>query len=215
MSIVTLKKLTAAKYNNSSCGMPVFSINGTHRSQGYVGQDTRGRTILKTPMKGDVIRGNGGCCGTYDVKPIAQSCVTSLNDNSVVKSSCVGNTGHIMQRYRWIRRPAPFSVVKPDVNNNINTQSQYIENKTQKEILLANTCANPETKITVCVGRPIGSSHNYNTRKFAEYSVLGDPAKIGALSNSDYIKSRLHDRCIQNDVVFVATSTENTPLPHG
>ena len=38
MSLVTLKKKTAAKYHNMSVNQPSFSLNGTHRSQGYIGQ---------------------------------------------------------------------------------------------------------------------------------------------------------------------------------
>ena len=38
MSIVALKRKTAAKYNNSSVGVPQFSINGGHRNQGWVVQ---------------------------------------------------------------------------------------------------------------------------------------------------------------------------------
>ena len=36
MSIVALKRKTAAKYNNSSVGVPQFSINGGYRNQGWV-----------------------------------------------------------------------------------------------------------------------------------------------------------------------------------
>ena len=36
MSLATLKKKTQAQYRNVSVGQPQFSINGTHRSQGYV-----------------------------------------------------------------------------------------------------------------------------------------------------------------------------------
>ena len=87
MSLATLKKKTAAKYNNMSVNKPAFSLNGTHRSQGYVGQDTLGRSLPKTPMNGNVARGHGGCCGTYLRSNIVQSGVTSTNDPDIVKSS--------------------------------------------------------------------------------------------------------------------------------
>ena len=60
MSIATLKRKTLAKYNNMSVGQPQFSLNGTHRSQGYVGQTMLSRSLPRSLMKGNVIRGHGG-----------------------------------------------------------------------------------------------------------------------------------------------------------
>ena len=58
MSIVALKKKTAAKYNNMSVGVAQFSINGGHRNQGWVGQTALSRSIPKTPMRGGAARGD-------------------------------------------------------------------------------------------------------------------------------------------------------------
>ena len=41
MSLATLKKKSAAKYNNMSVGTPQFSLYGGHRNQGWVGQSSR------------------------------------------------------------------------------------------------------------------------------------------------------------------------------
>ena len=66
MSIVALKKKTAAKYNNMSVNTKEgFSLNGTRRLQGYVGQTSLSRSLPRTLMRGTTIRGHGGCCGTY------------------------------------------------------------------------------------------------------------------------------------------------------
>lgn len=156
MSIATLKKKTSARYNHShissnngailngtrSQGSLLtgagFSLNGTHRSQGYVGQDTLGRSLPKTPMKGNVIKGYGGNNGRYPIQPIVQSAVTSLNNINVVKPSVLNTNGMIMTQYRWIRRPGPFSVVKPDATLNQNTQQDYIERLTKNTINSAN-----------------------------------------------------------------------------
>ena len=44
MSLATLKRKTSAKYNNVSVSNDsVFSLNGTRRIQGYVGQSLFGR----------------------------------------------------------------------------------------------------------------------------------------------------------------------------
>ena len=141
MSIQTMKKKTAAKYNNNSVSKPNFSLNGTRRSQGYVGQDMRGRSLPKTIMKGNVPKGHGGCCGKYPIKPIVQSAVTSLNNTAFIKSSVLGTQGHIMTRYRWIRRPQPFSTTKTGVSFSQNnfTQSQYTENKARITIAKSNS----------------------------------------------------------------------------
>ena len=59
MSIVTMKRKTAATIKNDSVGLRNFSLNGTRRNQGYVGQDMRGRSLPKTIMKGNVAKGYG------------------------------------------------------------------------------------------------------------------------------------------------------------
>ena len=95
MSVATLKKKAEAKYNlgrvaannglnlhrvHKSIGNDtVFSLNGTRRSQGYVGQDTLGRSLPRTLMRGNVIRGHGGCCGKYPVQPISNG--NNANNN--------------------------------------------------------------------------------------------------------------------------------------
>ena len=127
MSIVTLKRKTQVQYNNMSVGSKTgFSLNGTHRSQGYVGQTMLSRSFPRTPMKGNVAKGHGGCCGKYPQHGIIQSAVTSLNDPTVVKQSVLDTKGMIRTHYRWIWRPQPFSMTKMDNFNNSNPQSNYI-----------------------------------------------------------------------------------------
>lgn len=113
MSIATLKKKTMNKYNNSSVGHTQFSLNGGYRSQGFVGQTSLSRSIIKTPMKGNVVRGHGGMNGTYPQHVNFTSDVTSLNDSTQVKNSVVSTDGMIKTKYKWINRPLPFSVLKP------------------------------------------------------------------------------------------------------
>lgn len=113
MSIATLKKKTMYKYNNSSAGHTQFSLNGGYRNQGYVGQTSLSRTLIKTPMSGNVVRGHGGKDGTYPQHVNFTSDIISLNDSSHIKSSVVCTDSMIKQKHRWIRRPLPFSVFKP------------------------------------------------------------------------------------------------------
>jgi len=139
MSIVTLKRKTASTYKAMSSGEKQFSLNGTLRSQGYVGQTSLSRSLPKTPMKGNVACGHGGCCGTYNNGPIIQSAVISLNDATVVKSSVLNTSGMLDTKYRWITRPDPFAVVKPDSNNHFRG-SDYVNYLKQKTIDKINDC---------------------------------------------------------------------------
>lgn len=113
MSIATLKKKTLHKYNNSSVGQAQFSLNGGYRSQGFVGQTSLSRSLMKTPMKGNVIKGHGGKDGTYVQHVNFTSDIITLNDPTHIKHSVVSTEGMIKQRYKWIKRPIPFSVFKP------------------------------------------------------------------------------------------------------
>lgn len=111
MSIATLKKKSQTQYRNMSVGQHGFSLNGTHRSQGYIGQTSLSRSLPRTLAKGNTFRGHGGCCGTYPVYPAILSAVKSTENISVVKPSTLSNKGMLDTKYRWIRRPQPFSSV--------------------------------------------------------------------------------------------------------
>jgi hypothetical protein len=130
MSIATLKKKSQTQYRNMSVGQQGFSLNGTHRSQGYVGQTSLSRSLPRTLAKGNTIRGHGGCCGTYPVYPAILSAVNSTEDNSVVKKSTLSNKGMLDTKYRWIRRPQPFS----NVGMKQVDQTDYLKYLKQKNI---------------------------------------------------------------------------------
>jgi len=95
MSIATLKRKTQVQYNNMSVGQQGFSLNGTRRSQGYVGQTSLSRSLPRTPMNGPDARGYGG---NYNMGIIVQSAVTSLNDPTVVKQSVISTLGMLDER---------------------------------------------------------------------------------------------------------------------
>lgn len=134
MSIVALKKKTATLIKNLSVGEAAFSVNGTRRNQGYIGQNVISRYTSRTLARGVAVRGSGGCCGSYQVKPSILSGLVDYNDNTVVKKSSLGSKGQIMTQHPWIRRPAPYTSVKPDNNMNNNIQSTYIDNLAKKTI---------------------------------------------------------------------------------
>jgi len=185
MSIATLKKKTAAKYNNSSVNVPNFSINGGYRNQGWVGQTSLSRSLPRTPMVGNTPRGSGGCCGTYNLTPIIQSGVTSIDDNSVIKSSVVSNDGMIAQKHRWIGRPAPYTSVKPGAGNNLNDQSDYITRKAKSAINESKDCSKMDIPKYVC------NSEIYK----CDPKIDGHITKmVGPITGGQYVNN-LNDEC--------------------
>tara|TARA_B110000503_G_C7003258_1_gene352427 strand:+ start:181 stop:762 length:582 start_codon:yes stop_codon:yes gene_type:complete len=191
MSIATLKRKTLAKYNNSSVNTGEgFSLNGTHRNQGYVGQTSLSRSLPRTLMKGNVIRGHGGCCGTYNIRPIVQSGVTSTEDNSVVKKSVMNTRGMIDTRFCNDQ----CNTVKPDSGLNANTQGELISRK-QKESLLCD----------------IGNNGSGCTGKCSKICLCTKPTRTYMqLSGSDYTYNLRH-ACVANDIKFVPVSVRGEP----
>jgi len=205
MSIVALKRKSQTQYHNLSVGQKCFSLNGGYRNQGYVGQENRSRFLSRTLMKGNVVKGHGGCCGTYKVGRIVQTSVTSTENHNVVKSSVLGTSGQIATQYRWIRRPQPFITVKPDTNNNINTQQQYIENK--KKSIIGCNIVKPVIIQKKCCSVP---TKNYNK---ISYKILSDPTKTTIMPQSDYITA-LAGKCANNllDIKYVPRPTRGQPV---
>ena len=117
MSIATLKKKTQHKYNCVSVGRNQFSLNGTHRSQGYVGQDTVSRSFPITPMRGNVAKGHGGCGGEYHLQNVTYgSGIHLLNDPHVVKSPVINIGGMMMNKYRGCNRTKKVPELPIDKN---------------------------------------------------------------------------------------------------
>lgn len=213
MSIVALKKKTAAKYNNMSVGQSQFSINGGHRSQGWVGQTSLSRSIPKTPMRGAYARGHGGCCGTYYTQMIIPP-VTSTNDNTVVKGSVLSTPGMLDTKYRWIRRPAPFVSVKPDDNHNLNSQTDYIGRKTKKVINSVKSCVPKQVEPYKC-GTKCNNmfKHRWNTPHGNDIDTT--TKTLGPLNSSAYI-ANLGDECVTTDVDFQEENNKkNSSTPFG
>ena len=209
MSIATLKRKTQTQYNNMSVGSKQgFSLNGTHRSQGYVGQTSLSRSLPRTLMRGNTIRGHGGCCGKYEVKPIVQSGVQTLENSTVIKPSVVNTKGMIDTQYRWIRRPYPYAVIKPDATSNLNTQDDYIIRLKKSTIKDADACH----QTAPCDAK---TCFNYNPyyRKTI-YNYTKPESDYLPISSGDYIM-KLHDKCSALDVVTVQNTNQSTPFACG
>jgi len=198
MSIVTLKRKTQAQYNNMSVGQNGFSLNGTRRSAGYVGQDMLGRSLVRSLSKNGALKGHGGCCGKYpkhEIKTTPE--MSGLNNPAIVKSTSLTTNGMLMSRYRWIRRPQPYSTTKPNGNINNNVQSTYIDNMVRKTLLDSSNCKEDTINTkpfisTICKKcPPIFKSDKYT----------------GALEANDVIR-RLTKKCTSTDDFKVPTNTK-------
>ena len=208
MSIATLKRKSLTQYNNMSVGQRGFSLNGTHRSQGYIGQTSLSRSLPKTPMKGNTIKGSGGCCGTYLVTPIVQSAVTSTEDETVVKKTVMNNSGMLSSRNRWATRGEPYTSVKPDNNSNVNSQKDYITRLQKKTVKDADSCYQTKTNCPKCTTPNIGSMFSKRTT----YDTFVKPATIHAAMPQNEYLLKLHNKCADLDVVYEKNNNKNGPF---
>jgi hypothetical protein len=208
MSIATLKRKTAAKYNNVSVGVPQFSINGGYRNQGWVGQSSLSRSLIKTPYRGNTPCGHGGCCSTYNVS-IVNSLDTCTNNNQVMKSSSLSTTGMIDTKYRWIQRPAPYTSVKPDVNHNLNQQGDYITRIKQRTLSDINKNC-PSIPQPPCVQKSC-IFDNVTTQRAG---LVNYSKNVGPIDQSEYINNT-NNYCVTADIEFqqkMNTKPSSTPF---
>jgi len=231
MSEATLKRKTMVKYNNMSVNKSQFSLNGTHRSAGYIGRGVLGLSFPRTPMRGNEARGSGGCCGTYNRTTIVSSGFgfpetnghTANNDPSVVKKSVLDTNGQLMTQYRWIRRPQPYSVVKPDANMIQNTQKQYIENLSKQTVADLNLCNKVPGSSSLLVSSSCGGlTIDQRPRPFncviriprgwcSITKTAENTPSLGPLSQSAFIQA-LGGLCQQNNKL-PTSHTNNGALP--
>lgn len=227
MSIATLKRKTQTQYNNMSVGSKTgFSLNGGYRNQGYVGQTSLSRSLPKTIFRGNTATGSGGCCGTYKQSIINPSAVTSTEDHDIVKSSSINTKGLLLSKYRWIRRPAPFTSLKPDTTSNLNTSEDHTTIKrkeTLTEIANCNGWANnrPHTNPNCAAPTPDTLStcsllrRNYpNTINNVQNPIAKPESTYVAMSQGEYILQ--YDKsCVTIDIEFQQqqnTGISNVPI---
>ena len=225
MSIVALKRKTEARYNNMSVGQKQFSINGTTRNQGYIGQTSLSRSLTHTPHKGPTAKGSGGCCSDYDNSVnIPASEICCLEDDTVVKKSVLSTRGMLATKHRWITRPYPHASTKPDYNRNINDQGDYVTRLVKKTVtnikkidedgnlvcpqVLPKTQAKCTTPMRNASGEPLFSKSTMNKCP----KDLTPIVKHKFISQSERIIA-LHEKCAEQDVVYIEnTAIRNTPF---
>jgi len=219
MSIATLKRKTQAQYNNSSVGTKNFSLNGTLRNQGYVGQTSLSRSLPRTLMNGNTPRGHGGCCGKYPMHSIVQSAVTSLNDPDVIKNTVLSTRGLLDEKFNCIenidqpyfttcgKETHCFNTVKPDNNQHLSDQGVYITNKAKNADLDCNKhIEKPCTLRKSCY--KTNSFFNKGATKVIHTKPINSYSHI---SQSEHLL-KLKEKCAANDIPIPNTNIKRTPF---
>jgi len=206
MSIVTLKRKTQTQYHNLSVGQHQFSLNGGHRSQGFVGQTSLSRSLPRTLMVGNVARGSGGFRGGYHMTPVVTEGTglgnNRLNQPGVIKSSVLDTNGQLMTQYRWIRRPAPFTSVKPDATLNLQTQQQYID--VLRRVTLTNQCSvDGGVGMGVGVKSGCGGVCGPTRAQYLNYNSVAQQHRVSkppvVMTQGEYILGVLDGECAKTD----------------
>ena len=116
----------------------------------------------------------------------------------------------INTKYRWIRRPQPFSVVKPDVNMNINSQSSYITHLKKDNLTAKN-----DTSCIIQTSQPT-ISHTFKKKSYLSFNAVANSAcmttkKIGSSSQGDYL-IHLDNKCNMHDAVQLPKTSFGLPI---
>lgn len=196
MSIATLKRKTQAKYNNMSVNKNTFSLNGTRRNQGYVGQTSLSRSIVRSLRNGSAIRGHGGCCSNNE-QPLVQTGSICMNDNSVVKMSSLSTKGMLNVRHC----NSECNTVKPDNNNNNNNQMYYINKKKMECINCSNPIVDENPSVSCCDECNIDSNNNI-TKPDEAYLTMPSSKRTEELNKA----------CTDSDIAFVPYSVQKQPF---
>lgn len=204
MSLATLKKKTASKYKNNSVNVPQFSINGTHRNQGYIGQTSLERKYIGTPKTGTVAHGHGSCCGKYNLVDIKQSSVFSTENSTVVKPSVLSTSGMLAKRTMWVRRPNPYSSTKPSDSINQSTSGDYIFYRRKKEL-------NDVEKAKLCASQPVHRCKPDVPMNTVCPFIKNVEEKDKFLSQGEYLL-KLNSTCANLDISYIQYNTNNAPI---
>ena len=226
MSIATLKKKTKMGGGSSrmdpksGIGKNGFSLNGTHRNIGSVGQFRMVSNVTRTPFRGTEPMGSGGSGGKYVNKPLNSGSFI-YNDNQKVKKSSLNTSGMIATKYMWMKGKYPNYWVQEDNGgyNDTTTQGQYIRDKTNEQGGLCDnfinaqssgncgTSMDPENDYTYKCGANTSCSYFIGTKKYIRMPYaknLNQPA----MSQGQYISTGgvTRKNCLP-------TQPKDTPFP--
>ena len=203
MSLAVLKRKTLNGNPRmapiSGQGSNGFSLVGTHRNIGNIGQFRMVSNVTRTRFRGAEPMGNGGCCGAYN-KNASNSGSCCTNSNAIVKKTVKNTAGMIEDKYmgtlhgayspnkatdkliNWVQNDDSSYRVTAD-------QSQFISKKTQAAgacaFDLQNTLAN--NPIKPCSAN-VACSYHIGGKKYIRMPYAKDYFKgSGAKSQSIYI----------------------------
>lgn len=101
---ITTMSIVALKRNSRRFKVPVsangFSLNGTLRNIGSVGQTNLAKSVTRTPFRGAAPMGHGSCCGSYPIN-IHNSGSCCVNDPTIIKKSTKNTMGHIYESFKY------------------------------------------------------------------------------------------------------------------
>ena len=196
MSIVALKRKSAA-LKNQSTGRDGFSINGTTRNQGYIGQTLQSRHLIHTPHGGAVRKDYSGCCNDLDIPP---SEIINLEDSSVVKTSVLSYKGMMAKRMLG----TTFNVVKPDSSHIGTNQSAHIDRLKRKNLKqIEDYCPEPADPQPVREDACKLLRTLKGARIFSKPHTLCNIAKkVGADTHAEYMAA-LNKLCTADDVSYI------------
>ena len=182
-----------------SVGQKQFSLNGTYRIQGFVGQNLISRNLQRNS-----IRHAGGCCGKYPIGNIVSNGLTSTENINVVKMSTMNTSGLIETKYHNnCKCDNSHRIVKPDNNIHSNTQSSYIE-------ILGTRCSYDDKNKTF---KSIGSGCNVDPVCKYTKDITVNPRKASA-DQSLYLL-RKKSRCSANNKFFIPHNWNGGPIYKG
>ena len=187
MSLSVLKRKTGTKYNKiSSRGKVGFSLNNPRRVNSHHNQ-----VQIQTPMKGNVPRGHGTCCGKYPIimnksqynnYDFHERQYTGGKSNQGI--SVKNNNGSISTRFKWMKRGYPHFVVK-DMNQldyGLYVKKLRDQSASQNEASQGTTnqicdCPNMKRPVTTIVKNVNTLSQSeYLSSKFLKKNCLPTPA---------------------------------------
>ena len=137
-----------------------------------------------------------------------------LNDTSAVKAPVLNTRGLLMTKYRWIRRPQPYTTVKLDSNQMKNNQGMYIDSVAKaalacdvKKDVFIDHC-----KKCTLPGAP--STKNYQTASSEQTVITKSKEFTGALNASEQIR-KIQNTCDKWDEFKFSNSKQSVPFGCG
>lgn len=204
MSIATLKKQSQVKYFDKVSSNKTFSLNGTRRNVGYVGQNNLMRSLKRTPYTRNGLPQTSSVYGNH-LQGIHNSGSCSNNDPNVIKPSVKNTKGMISSRFKFYKRPYPYSVVQPDDNSYLvseQNQSDYIE-----KLKSINDCVPKNAEPLTCVNK---CTKFVGSKKKVSTTIVKDDKVIGTYDL--YNRKNLINKCAS--ITIWPPRVNNTRKPH-